>query len=114
LSVLIILFARQLGYLLVFAAVLGLAFGDCATQESPIVAWLFGLSSHGTILGVCAFSWTVGGAVGPLVFGAIYDAQGSYQYAFWIAGILSITAVIMAYLLKIPAAREKAVVKAAQ
>jgi MFS family permease len=100
LAVLTILFARELWLLFIFAALLGLAFGNCSTQESSLVAWLFGLASHGTLLGVAAFIWTCGGAIGPLLFGAIYDARGNYQYAFWIAGILSITAVILSIFLK--------------
>lgn len=100
LAVLTILFARDLWLFIVFASLLGLAFGNCSTQESPLVAWLFGLSSHGTLLGVAAFSWTFGGSVGPLIFGAIYDAQGDYRYAFWVAGIISIIAVILSFFLK--------------
>jgi len=111
-AVAILLFARQLAWLLVFAVIAGLAFGDASTQESPIVAWLFGLGSHGTILGVCAFSWTLGGAIGPLLWGVIYDARGSYQYAFWMAGAASVLALVLAVLLKKPAAGKNAVSKA--
>jgi MFS family permease len=111
-AIAILLFARQLTYLLVFAAIAGLAFGNSSTQESPLVAWLFGLDSHGTILGVCACCWTLGGAVGPLAFGAIYDTQGSYQFAFWMAGLASIVSIVLASLLKKPAAKKKTVLEA--
>lgn len=103
LAVITILFARQLWSFFIFAVLLGLAFGNCSTQESPLIAWLFGLGSHGTLLGVFAFSWTCGAAAGPLVFGSIYDSRGSYQYAFWIAGVLAVTAVISALFIKRPA-----------
>ena len=55
--------------LYLFAAVYGFAFGGCIASESPIVAELFGLSSHGLILGVIAFSFLLGGAFGPFLFG---------------------------------------------
>ncbi len=100
LAVLTVLLARELWVFLVFAVFLGLAFGDSGTQQSPITAWLFGLSSHGVILGFFAFSFTVGAAIGPIVFGYIYDVTGSYQYAFWIAGIVSIITVILTTLIK--------------
>jgi len=99
-SVLIIIFARELWGFYFFALLLGLAFGNCTTQESPLVAWLFGLASHGTILGIFAFSFTIGAALGPLIFGAIYDANGSYYYAFWLAFVLSILAVILSLFLR--------------
>jgi hypothetical protein len=35
---------------------------------------------------MAAFIWICGGTIGSLLFGAIYDAQGNYQCAFWIAG----------------------------
>jgi MFS family permease len=100
LAIFTIFFARDLWLFIVFAALLGLAFGNCSTQESPLVAWMFGLGSHGTLLGIAAFSWTCGASLGPLVFGAIYDAQGNYQSAFWIAGIMSVAAVITSLFLK--------------
>jgi MFS family permease len=95
-----IIFATQLWTFFIFAALLGLAFGNCSTQESPLVAWLFGLASHGTLLGFFAFSWTCGAAIGPLVFGYIYDHSGSYQYAFWIAAILSVSSVVLTLFLR--------------
>jgi MFS family permease len=93
-------FARELWVFIIFAALLGLAFGNCSTQESPLVAWVFGLASHGTLLGIAAFSWACGGALGSLIFGAIHDAQGSYQYACWAAGIISVASVALSLFLK--------------
>ena len=91
----ILIVFNQLGAFYLSAILLGLAFGNCSTQESPIVAWLFGLASHGIILGICAFSFTIGAAIGPLVFGYIFDMTGKYQYAFWITAVLAIATVIL-------------------
>jgi len=99
-SILVIIFARELWGFYIFALLLGLAFGNCSTQESPLAAWLFGLGSHGTLLGIFAFSFTIGSATGPLVFGAIYDNFGSYQYAFWLAFAVSILALFFALFLR--------------
>lgn len=86
----------------IFAILLGLAFGDCSTMESPIAAWLFGLASHGVILGFFSFSFTVGAALGPLVFGYIFDVTGNYQLAFLTCATLAIVAIILTILVKRP------------
>jgi len=95
-----IIFARELWAFLLFAVLLGLAFGTCSTQESPIVAWLFGLASHSSIMGILVFGVTIGAAVGPWLFGYTFDLTGSYQIAFYIAGVLAITAIILTLFLK--------------
>jgi MFS family permease len=96
--------ARQLWVFYLSAIFLGLAFGNCSTQESPIAAWLFGLASHGIILGIFACSFTIGAAIGPLVLGYMYDVTGNYKYAFWIAAALAIVTVILtAYIKQIAA-----------
>jgi MFS family permease len=100
LALITVLVARELWAFLIFAVLLGLAFGNCSTQESPVVAWLFGMASHGTILGVFAFSFTIGAAIGPWFFGYIYDMMGSYQIAFYVDGALSLFAIILTLFLK--------------
>jgi MFS family permease len=100
LAMLALILARELWAFFIFAVFLGLAFGDCGTQESPITAWLFGLASHGVIFGFFACSFTLGAAIGPVIFGYIFDVTGSYQYAFWVSATLAIVAVIMTTFLR--------------
>jgi predicted MFS family arabinose efflux permease len=100
LAIVTLIAANSLWTFFLFAIILGLAFGNCGTQESPIAAWLFGLGSHGIILGFFAFSFTIGSAIGPLMFGYLYDSTGSYQTAFWIAGIVAVAAVILMFFVK--------------
>jgi MFS family permease len=102
----LILLARELWVFFIFAILLGIASGDCTTQESPITAWLFGLASHGVIFGVFSFSFTIGAAIGPLVFGYIFDTTGSYQYAFLVSVALAILAAILGLFLKQTAPRK--------
>jgi MFS family permease len=99
-AILTLILARELWVFFVFAILLGIASGDCATQESPITAWLFGMASHGLIFGVFSFSFTIGAAIGPLVFGYIFDTTGSYQYAFLVSAALAILAVMLGLFLK--------------
>ncbi len=100
LAAIVIMPARELWAFYIFAIFLGLAFGNSGTEESPLIAWLFGLGSHGTLLGFFEFSFTIGAAIGPFMFGYIFDYTGSYQLAFWIAGILSTACVILTMLIK--------------
>jgi len=92
--------ARELWGLYLFVAVFGFAFGGCATSESPLVAGLFGLSSHGLILGVInLLGFTFGAAVGPLIAGHIFDITNSYQLAFIVCGAMSVVGLILTALL---------------
>lgn len=92
--------ARELWALYLFAVVFGFAFGGCATSESPLVAGLFGLRSHGLILGVInLLGFTFGAAVGPLIGGYIFDITNSYQLAFIVCGALSVAGLILTVLL---------------
>jgi len=68
--------------LFVFAVVYGFAHGGFFTVMSPTVAELFGTGSHGLLFGLVLFSGTLGGSIGPLLTGHIFDVTGSYRAAF--------------------------------
>jgi MFS family permease len=74
-----LLLARQVWMLFLFAALFGLGYGALVALMSPLIAELFGLISHGTILGTATFVATVGGAVGPVVAGHLYDVTRTYS-----------------------------------
>jgi len=76
--------ARELWMLYLFAVFYGFAHGGLLTVVSPIVAEYFGLRSHGVLFGIVFFSSTVGGAIGPVIAGHIFDITGSYSLAFWV------------------------------
>ena len=87
--------AGELWMLYLFAVIFGLALGSMGTSESPLVARLFGLSSHGLIYGVIGLGFTAGGAFGPVVTGYIFDVTESYHLAFLICAALSILGLIL-------------------
>ena len=99
-ALLMVLLARGEWILSLFGAVFGFAFGGCISSESPIVAELFGLSSHGLILGVIAFSFLLGGAVGPLLFGYIFDVTGGYEWGFLVCVAMSFVGLILTAVLR--------------
>jgi MFS family permease len=83
-----------------FVGVFGIGYGVCFTSESPLVAWLFGVSSHGLLLGIISFGFTIGAAIGPLLTGYIFDVTGSYQAAFLTFAVLSVVGLILMVLIR--------------
>ena len=86
-------FANAGWMLFVFAVVYGFAHGGFYTVLSPTVAELFGMKAHGAIFGVVYFWGTLGGAIGPVVSGWLFDSQQSYDTAFVVLlglGLLSL------------------------
>lgn len=105
---LVVIPAREMWQFYLFAALFGIAQGGMDSILSPIVAELFGLASHGTLFGVACFISTVGGAVGPLLAGYIFDVAGSYYIAFWVFAAVCVLGVVLTTLFK-PVRRESLV-----
>ena len=95
-----LLIARELWMFYLFASFFGFAYGSIAVLQSPLVAELFGLRSHGIILGAVTFSITIGGAVGPVLAGYIFDVTGSYNLAVIVCVMLILVAWILTLLLR--------------
>jgi len=86
--------ATEIWMLYLFAIAYGFTSAGPGTTSSPLVAGLFGLSSHGLILGVTGLGNTIGGALGPFLAGYIFDVTGSYQVAFLICAAISIVGLV--------------------
>jgi MFS family permease len=84
------------------AALFGFAYGGIAPQVPVLAAQFFGLSSLGSILGVLIFSGAVGGALGPLLGGKIFDLTRSYSWSFSLAGIVVMSSFALMFLLRRP------------
>jgi len=76
-------FSKRLWMFYLFAVVYGFTHGGLFTVISPIVAEYFGIRSHGFLFGLVAFAGTVGGFIGPIFAGFIFDITRSYGIAFW-------------------------------
>lgn len=92
--------ARELWMLYIFAVVYGFAIGGMAASEPPLVARLFGLTSHGAILGFIGLGFTCGAAAGPYITGYIFDLTGSYQVAFFICAAAAVIGIILGIILR--------------
>ena len=92
--------AREMWMLYVFGIILGFAYGALSPLMSPMVAELFGLTSHGAIFGVTFLAAEIGEAVGPVLTGSIFDVTSSYQWAFLLCAVLSVVGIILSSLLR--------------
>ncbi len=95
-----ILIAKEAWMLFLFASVFGFSYGGLVSVQSPMVADLFGIKSHGVILGVVVFIVTIGASIGPVVAGAIFDTIDNYYPAFIVCGIFAVVGVILSLLLR--------------
>jgi MFS family permease len=66
--------------LILFAVVLGLAYGIRIALMPGVLIEFFGLSNLGTILGAFFTATGIAAVVGPLLVGAIVDHSGSFQW----------------------------------
>ena len=90
-----LVFAKELWMIFLFAGVIGFAQGGVAAQGPPLLASLFGLDSHGLLLGVVPIGFRIGAAIGPFVTGYIFDSTGSYQVAFVVCTSLSVASLLL-------------------
>jgi MFS family permease len=97
----LLLFTRQLGSFYLFAVIFGIGMGGIATTRSTVIAESFDMRLHGLILGVTSFIYSIGGAIGPLVAGLVFDISGSYQKVFQVMVILTIVGLVLAVIFKL-------------
>jgi len=90
---------KETWLLYLFAIAFGLAYGGNATSQSPLVATLFGLRSHGFIMGVINNGFTVGATLGPIAAGSLFDVTGSYQLAFLVIAAMAFLGLVLTLML---------------
>lgn len=65
-----------------------------AGMFGAIAVEIFQGKHFGTIFGCLNASATLGAATGPWLFGVLYDATGTYLYAFWLAAGISLLSIL--------------------
>jgi MFS family permease len=98
--------SRTIVMIYAFAAIFGSFFG-VGILLAPIAAEYFGFKELGVIAGAIYFGNNIGGAMGPVFAGYIFDITGKYEIAFISSGITAILAAVFIGLLK-PAPKLKA------
>ena len=94
--------ATDIWMLYLFAAVFGFAYGGCVPQLPVIAGEIFELKSIGAIVGVQMLGVAIGGAIGPLLGGKVWDVTDSYYFAFLVSGICTILALILLAFIRVP------------
>ncbi|HTY82024.1 MAG TPA: MFS transporter [Dehalococcoidales bacterium] len=74
-------FSRNYWSLVGVAIIFGLGYGGSSTMQSLVAVEMFGLSSLGVMLGAFIFSICIGGSIGPVVTGFLYDQSARYSAA---------------------------------
>jgi AAHS family benzoate transporter-like MFS transporter len=100
LSMLWLQIANTLWMFFVYAALTAIATSGPVVMASIIVAELFGIKEHGSVLGVAAFVWTFGSVTGPIVGGWFFDLTNSYRIPFFISAGLSLLGLIVMLFIK--------------
>ncbi len=93
-------FSTELWQLRAFVVVYGFAHGGFFGLLAPLVAELFGTRSHGALFGMVTFWGMMGGAVGPVIAGYIFDVTQSYQPVFLILIIVGSIGLALSLLLR--------------
>ena len=83
-----------------FAVFFGLSSGGIVPIESTIIVDLFGIKSHGTILGTITFGFACGGTLGPFLTGYLFDLTGNYRLAFLVCAIIASLGLISCAILR--------------
>lgn len=96
----ILILSKEVCMLYLFAFIFGFSYGGLVTIQSLLVADLFGLRAHGLIFGVLTFIVTIGGGIGPLVAGYIFDLSSSYYILFLVFLAVSATGFVLISLLR--------------
>jgi len=79
----LLLASIQWGMLLLFAILFGIAYGEILCMMPLLPAELFGLKNHGAIMGIITCASTIGGGLGPVAAGSLFDKTGNY-HAAWV------------------------------
>ena len=100
LSLIFLLYVWNVPSLHVFAAIFGLNYISTVPPTTTLTANIFGRLSVGALSGWIYFSHQVGSALGAWAGGAIFDATGSYAWAFLSAAVLAFIASGLSLLIK--------------
>lgn len=85
-----------------YAVLMGLSYGSWLPTMSMLTNANFGMVAYASILGLMSMSNMIGGAIGPVVTGYIYDVNQSYLVAFYIFAALMVIAIIATIFIRKP------------
>jgi nitrate/nitrite transporter NarK len=95
-------FQSRLGPLVAYSMLMGFSYGACLSLFPSATKDYFGLKNFGVNYGLVFTAWGVGGLVLPVLSGRIFDATGSFNRAYLIAGSIMVVAACLTFATKPP------------
>jgi len=89
----------------IYGIFIGLSMGGWASNTPMLISNYFGLKYYGSIYGAANMMIMMGTAFGPMIAGAVYDAQGTYRNVFIYALCLALIAIVGLALMRVPKAK---------
>jgi predicted MFS family arabinose efflux permease len=99
-SMLWLVWAKELWMLYLFALVFGYANGGLSSSLGAIVGTTFELDNIGVIWGALDIGYAIGAAVGPALGGFIFDVANSYSFTFLLCSVAMIITTALILLVK--------------
>lgn len=87
-------------------SIIGLCFGSLMGVFPGFTADQFGTKNNSVNYGIMFIGFAVAGYFGPSIMNNVYNADGSYQRAFIIAGVLGIAGLIMTFVYRVVKKKE--------
>lgn len=91
----VLITADSLPAALLGAALIGLGLGGEADVTPFLLTRYFGLGSFSSLYGITWTFYAVAGAAGPVLFGRVFDASGSYQAVLQLAAVVTVAAAFL-------------------
>jgi MFS family permease len=91
----LLLVSRDFRALLLFAGLFGITYGEILCAMPLLPAEVFGLRHHGALLGVITFASTLGGGMGPLAAGFLFDLFRNYNVVWSVCVAVSLIAFVL-------------------
>lgn len=96
----------HLALLIVYSMLIGFNYGACLSLFPSVTKDYFGMENFGVNYGLVFTAWGAGGLILPILSGRIFDATGSFNRAYVVAGFVMILAAGLTFVTKAP--REEA------
>lgn len=84
---------NSLAWAVPFSLAFGISLGCTVPIRAVVASTLFGMRALGTILGLLSTFFLIGGVLGPLLLGYVFDTTGSYQSGIWILAAVNLATV---------------------
>jgi MFS family permease len=98
----------NIGTLLVMGFVVYWCYGTMLSVNASTASDFWGTKNAGLNYGMLFTAWGIAGLIGGRMGGALFDHYKDYRIAFYVAGALSVVALVAELLAKRPAIPEKA------